>query len=178
MKKNQKKHKNHLKQRPLSTEWSLSAQWSRSRPLLRPLKRLLCWLLKKGRGLVSGRPMKVQEKACWQCIHCALFRGLAEGLHWGIVLHRPPLPLLIPPPGCCLRPVLHLRVCSCSFGLLLCIRPALDSEDQPGVILLFSSSFLCLWCFYCFCSFLQGRLIILVLRHPLELILILIIICK
>lgn len=111
--------KNNLKPRPLSAEWPLSGRRWRSRPLLQPLKRLLCWFLKKRRGLVSGRPMKVQEKACWQCSHCALFWGLAEGLHWGIVLLRPPLPLPVSPPGSWLLPVLLSRVCPCRCGLSL-----------------------------------------------------------
>lgn len=100
-----KKDKNNLNQWPLSVEWPLSGWWWRSRPLLQPLKRLLCWLLKKRRGLVSGRPMKVQDEACWQCSHCALFWGLAEGLHWGIVLLQPCLSCVVSPPRSWLPPL-------------------------------------------------------------------------
>lgn len=48
------------------------------------LKRLLCWLLKKGRGLVSGRPMEVQGKpadsaSIVPCLE-AWLRGYTEAL--------------------------------------------------------------------------------------------------
>lgn len=62
---------------PLSAEWSLSA-W-RSRPLLERLKRLLCWLLKKRRGLVLGDLWKCRRRPADSAAIVPCFEALPRG---------------------------------------------------------------------------------------------------
>lgn len=78
---------------------------------------------KRGEAWCQGDLWKCR-KACWQSFHCALF-GLAEGLHWGIVL--PPLHLrvllwvLLQAPGCSQGSTRGF--CSCRSGFLVWSPP-------------------------------------------------------
>lgn len=126
--------KRHLKQRPLSAEWSLSGRRWRSRPLLRPLKRLLCCLLRKGReawcqgGLWECRRRPADSAAIVPCSE-ALLRGYTEAL-------------------CCSGlPSLSRFLLQCSSRVSC---SASGSEDQPGALLFFSSTLPSVCC--CCCS--------------------------
>lgn len=136
-----KKDKNNLNQWPLSVEWPLSGWRWRSRPLLQPLKRLLCWLLKTRRGLVWKCRIRPADSAAIVPCSEALLRGYTEALC------RCSLPslvcFLLHAPGC---PLYMGCTCRCGF------RSESGSEHQLGVFLLRSSApslrqFLLLWMF-------------------------------